>query len=249
MATTLPYSKGQIDRAGKVLRRALIGAEPLPSADELEEATAVVEAFRKAHRAPTVSARMGLKSCVASESLNVVDLSQRTKRMPTVVDKLRRMPTMKLSSMGDIGGCRAVFETQDEVTRVQERFVANSARRNGVDDAVRDYVQDPRSSGYRAVHVWTRYGGQRVEVQLRTRMQHDWARLVEDITVRTGINYKSGDGSDDVHRWLRLLSTAVSFEEAGQAWSSTFEQDYAVARVRAASCIAEEARARRESYG
>lgn len=249
MTIALPYSKGQIDGAGKVLRLALIGAETLPSADELEEATAVVEAFRRAHRAPTVSARMGLKSCVASESLSVVDLSQRTKRMPTVVDKLRRMPTMKLSRMGDIGGCRAVFETQDEVVRVQDRFMANSARRNGVDDDVRDYVQDPRSSGYRAVHVLTRYGGKRVEVQLRTRMQHDWARLVEDITVRTGIDYKSGEGSDDVHRWLRLLSTAVSFEEAGQAWSLGFEQDYAVARVRAASRIAVEARARRDSYG
>lgn len=192
---------------------------------------------------------MGLKSCVTSESLSVVDLSQRTKRMPTVVDKLRRMPTLKLSSMRDIGGCRAVFETQDEVIRVRDRFMANSARRNGADDAVRDYVQDPRSSGYRAVHVLTRYGGKRVEVQLRTRMQHDWARLVEDITVRTGIDYKSGDGSNDVHRWLRLLSTAASFEEAGQAWSLGFEQDYAVARVRAASRIAEEARARRESHG
>lgn len=244
MTGTLPYSKGQIDRAGKVLCRALTGEEPLPSTDELDEAAVVAEAFRKAHRAPAVSARMGLKSCIASEGLTVVEFSQRLKRMPTVVDKLRRLPNMRLSSMGDVGGCRAVFESQEEVARVQQRFMDNSAERNGSNDGLRDYVLEPRPSGYRAVHVLTSYGGRRVEVQLRTRMQHDWARLVEDITVRTGIAYKSGDGSQDVHRWLQLLSTAVSLEEAGVSWSRGFEQDYAVARVRAWERLDEETRRR-----
>ena len=247
MTSTLPYSKGEIDRAGKVLLRVLTGAEPLPSTDELDKAAVVAEAFRKAHRAPTVSARMGLKSCIASEGLTVVEFSQRLKRMPTVVDKLRRYQNMKLSSMRDVGGCRAVFESQKEVARVQQRFMDNSAERNGSDDGLRDYVLEPRPSGYRAVHVLTSYGGRRIEVQLRTRMQHDWARLVEDITVRTGIDYKSGDGSQDVHRWLRLLSTAVSFEEAGVSWSRGFEQDYAVTWVRAWSQL--EAETRRDAHG
>lgn len=243
------HSKGQIDRAGKTLRRALTRDEPLPLADDLAAASDIAEAFRKAHRASTVSARMGLKSCIASTGLEVIELSQRLKRLPTVIDKLRRLPTMKLSNMGDIGGCRAVFDTQEEVARVQERFMANSAERNGAEDTVRDYVTEPRESGYRAVHLWTRYGDRRIEVQLRTRMQHDWAMLVEDITVRTGTDYKSGGGSDDVHRWLQLLSAAASFEEAGLSWSSGFEQDYAVARLRAQLHLDAEVRIRRQRHG
>lgn len=154
---------------------------------------------------------------------------------------------MKLSSMRDVGGCRAVFESQEEVARVQQRFMDNSAERNGSDDGLRDYVLEPRSSGYRAVHVLTRYGGRRIEVQLRTRRQHDWAKLVEDTSVKTGIDYKSGDGSQDVHRWLQLLSAAAPFEEAGVPWSTGFEQDYAVARVRAWSQL--EAETGRDTHG
>ena len=177
MTSTLPYSKGRIDRAGKVLLRDLTGTEPLPSADELEEATVMAETFRRAHRLSMISARMGLRSCIDSEGLVVVELTQRLKRMPTVVDKLRRLSTMTLARIQDLGGCRAVFATQAEVATVQERFAANSLRRNGVEDTVRDYVTKPRDSGYRAVHLWTRYRGMRIEVQLRTQLQHAWAAV------------------------------------------------------------------------
>ena len=249
MTDALPYSKGRIDRAGKVLSRTLIGAEPLPSTDELAEAKAVAEAFRKAHRAPMVSARMSLQSCIGSEGLEVVELTQRLKRMPTVVDKLRRLPTMKLSSMQDIGGCRAVFATQAAVARVQERFMANSARRNGADDTVRDYVARPRDSGYRACHLWTRYGDRRVEVQLRTRVQHGWAKLVEDITALTGTDYKSGDGAHEVHAWLRLLSKVHELAETGLRTGKDFDQEYAEARKVAWSRIIDEVEGRERGHG
>lgn len=55
---------------------------------------------------------MGLRSCLTTEGLEL-DVSQRLKRLPTIEDKLRRLPRMDLSSMQDIGGCRAVLDTQD----------------------------------------------------------------------------------------------------------------------------------------
>ena len=249
MTRTLPYSKGHIDRAGKVLHRVLTGEEQLISADELTEAATVVEAFRAAHRTPMASARVGLRSCIDTEGLSAEELSQRLKRTPTVLDKLRRLPTMKLSSMQDIGGCRAVFAKQAEVERVQARFMRNSARRNGTDDTVRDYVKTPRSSGYRAVHLWTRYRGVRVEVQLRTRLQHVWATNVEDLTVLTGTDYKSGDGSDEVHAWLRLLSRSYAFAEAGVRPGTEFVRELAEASAAALSSIVREARRQERSHG
>ena len=169
---------------------------------------------------------MGLRSCVRTEGLETVEFGQRLKRMPTIVDKLRRLPTMKLSSMQDIGGCRAVFSTQAEIACVQERFMRNSLRRNGTDDAVSDYISKPRSSGYRGVHVLTRYDGRRIEVQLRTELQHKWAKLVELLVVVTGIDYKSGDGSDLVHRWLLNLSELGAVADAGQPSGEEFDEEY-----------------------
>lgn len=215
MATTLPYSKGQIDRAGRTLLRALLAREPLPSAAEQAEANVVLEAFRAAHRGPMDSVMDQLRSCIVTEGVVVLELSQRLKRTPTIVDKLRRIPTMKLSSLQDLGGCRAVFATQEEVERVQARFTTSSEARNGRPDTVRDYVTQPRDSGYRAVHLWTRYDGRRVEVQLRTLLQHAWAFNVENLSVVTGTDYKSGAGSSDVHAWLRLLSRSNASVEAG----------------------------------
>ena len=249
MTTTLPYSKGQIDRAGRTLRRALTGDEPRPSVGEVAEATAVAEAFRQAHRDPMLKARLDLRSCIEAEGLAEAELSQRLKRMPTVVDKLRRLPTMRLSNLHDLGGCRAVLATQAEVARVRERFMINSRMRNGVEDTVRDYVAGPRDSGYRAVHLWTRYRGWRVEVQLRTQLQHAWAAGVENLTALTGVDYKNGEGSLEVHAWLRLLSQSYAFADAGVRPDQDFQLEFAAATSTAIASIIQEASRREDSHG
>ena len=249
MTTTLPYSKGQIDRAGKTLRRALLAREPLPSEAEQAQATFVLEAFREAHRGSMDSVMDELRSSIVIEGLAVLELSQRLKRAPTIVDKLRRIPTMKLSSLQDLGGCRAVFATQDEVERVQARFMANSEARNGRPDTVRDYVAQPRDSGYRAVHLWTRYDSLRVEVQLRTQLQHAWAINVEKLSAATGIDYKSGAGSPDVHDWLRLLSRSNASAEAGVAMEQLHQLEFVEAGAAAMATIVREARRREAGDG
>ena len=243
------YTKGQIDRAGSVLRSVLTGVDPVPSAEELVQATVVAEEFRQAHRAPMVSAGMDLRSCIEAEGLAAAELGQRLKRMPTIVDKLRRLPTMKLSSLQDLGGCRAVLATQAEVARVQERFMISSKDRNGVEDTVRDYVARPRDSGYRAVHVWTRYRGLRIEIQLRTQLQHAWAAGVEDLTALTGVNFKSGDGALEVHAWLRLLSQSYAFADTGVRPGRVFQLEFAAATATALASIVREASRREDNHG
>jgi len=49
----------------------------------------------------------------------------------------------------------------------------------------RDYISDPRRSGYRGVHVIVGYDGRQIEVQLRTRVMHDWAIAVERLSLST----------------------------------------------------------------
>lgn len=100
-----------------------------------------------------------------------------------------------------------------------ERFCANSLRRNRRPDRIRDYVTSPKDSGYRAVHIYTRYHGRRIEVQLRTRGQDGWAKIVERLTTVTGIDLKSGDGPEEAHELLRKLSALFSMQQPGQPYA------------------------------
>ena len=161
-------SLGDVRRAGETLRGTQTGRGGTPPVEEVREAREIVEAYRSAHAVPLHAAYMGLRSCLATEGVDL-EVSRRLKRLPTIEDKLRRLPTMDLSSMQDLGGCRAVLYSQEQVRRVQERFCANSLRRNSRPDKIRDYVARSQDSGYRAIHIHTRYHGRRIEVQLRTR--------------------------------------------------------------------------------
>ena len=216
-------SLGDVRRAGEVLRQAQASQGSQPSIEEAREAREVVEAYRSAHAAPLHAAYMGLRSCLTTEGfygdIFDLDVSRRLKRLPTIEDKLRRLPTMDLSTMQDIGGCRAVLNTQEQVQRAVERFCANSLKRDRRPDRIRDYVAGPQDSGYRAIHIYTRYHGRRIEVQLRTREQDIWAKIVEDLTSKTGIDFKNGDGPDEVHDLLRRLSELLSQREPGQPYT------------------------------
>ncbi len=132
---------------------------------------------------------------------------------------------MDLSTMQDIGGCRAVLDTQEQVQRVVERFRRNSHRRNEQPDRIKNYVKSPRDTGYRAIHIYTRYHRRRIEVQLRTPGQDLWAKLVEDLTHITGIDVKNGDGPDEAHELLRKLAAFLSMSESGQLPAGSLVDD------------------------
>ena len=211
-------SLGNVKRAGKTLRRARATPGQASSLEEVRKARGVVEAYRSAHAVPLNAAYMGLRSCLRAEGFDL-DVSRRLKRLPTIEDKLRRLPWLDLSSMQDIGGCRAVLDTQEQVQRVVERFCANSLRRNQKSDTIKDYVVSPKPSGYRAVHIYTRYHNRRIEMQLRTRDQDSWAKLVEHLTNTTGIDFKNGEGPAEVHELLRELAEILSKREPDQPYA------------------------------
>jgi putative GTP pyrophosphokinase len=146
-----------------------------------------------------------------------VEVSQRLKRFPTILDKLRREPTMQLSTMQDIGGCRAVLGSCEEIRRVERRL-----QKNRPPLRYSDYISKPRKSGYRGVHVVVGYserdGTERaIEVQLRTRTMHEWAITVERLSGRLDVDLKSSRGPDQVLTLLGAISEAMAIEEAGEA--------------------------------
>jgi ppGpp synthetase/RelA/SpoT-type nucleotidyltranferase len=137
-------------------------------------------------------------------------VSQRLKRLPTILDKLVRQPNMALAVMQDIGGCRAILSNVEEVRRVQRRLVRNRPPRK-----VDDYIANPRASGYRGVHVIVVYDDRFIEVQLRTRVMHQWAVAVERLGGRIGEDLKSSQGPPQVLTLLEAISEAMAVEESG----------------------------------
>jgi ppGpp synthetase/RelA/SpoT-type nucleotidyltranferase len=138
-------------------------------------------------------------------------VSQRLKRIPTILDKLSREPKMELGRMADIGGCRAVLGDIDQVYAVLERY---RLRADG-DIKIKDYIVEPKPDGYRGIHVITKYDRRRIEVQLRTQVQHEWAFTVESVTSRYGLEIKTGGGPSAVREWFQAVSEAMAIEEHG----------------------------------
>ncbi len=80
-------STSQVKKAGRTLRR--WGRGESFSRDQVDDAVKIVQAFRRSHAAPLVTANNGLRSMVRTEGCRV-EVTQRLKRFVTIIDKLKR---------------------------------------------------------------------------------------------------------------------------------------------------------------
>jgi putative GTP pyrophosphokinase len=214
----MPLTTSRVNRAGKVLRDWQERNSLLLQTEEEREAYETLLAFRAAHATPLTKANNGIRSMLRTEGL-AIEVSQRLKRVITIIDKLGREPTMALSRMQDIGGCRAIVSSVEELRTVQQRLAKNRPPVR-----VTDYVVNPRSSGYRAVHVVVIYDERCIEVQLRTRLMHEWAVAVERLGGQMGDDLKSGRGPRQVLEWLETISKAMEMEDAGKTVDTSLMQ-------------------------
>ncbi len=137
-----------------------------------------------------------------------MSVAQRLKKFPTILDKLSKYPTMRLTEMEDIGGVRAVLPTQEAADEVSRRL-----RKNWKVHRYRDYVRRPKASGYRALHLIVIKQGVKLEVQIRTFLQDYWANQVEHDSRQLRVDYKSGKGQDAVHAYYVAMSELMAMRE------------------------------------
>jgi hypothetical protein len=149
-------------------------------------------------------------------------IAQRTKRLRSIAYKLGRQPTMKLTQMQDIGGCRAVVKSVLAVRRLDRFYTKESEIKHEL--ATRDdYIQSPRKSGYRGIHLVYRYfsdkkmgekyNGLKIETQLRSQYQHAWATTVETVGTFIGEALKSSSGPEDWQRFFALMGSVIALRE------------------------------------
>jgi len=182
--------------------------------DELVRAMTAVTWWRGLHTGPLTKVAANLRYHVAKEGGQIdgrIDVSQRLKRRPTMIDKLAREPQMNLTQMADIGGVRARLPSLAHVQAVSRRLA-----KTWTVVRTRDYVTHPKASGYRAIHHVVRRDGRLIEVQLRTVRQDAWANQVEDDGRDRGVGFKFGFGAPEVHAYYVVMAEAFEALDRGR---------------------------------
>lgn len=215
------FSKGEIDRAGKALIPWWKLEADAP--ENLGDLYAIVENWRTCHALPLLTFRMVLQGRAKRvESRPIPIIAQRLKRFSSTMNKLVREPTMKLSQMQDLGGCRAILSSVEAVEQLYQRY-RESPNLFGTELKCNDYIRNPKPDGYRGIHVVGRYNprsqknepwkGQRIEIQLRSQLQHVFATAVETVTTFTREPLKFGAGPGEWRRFFSLVGTAFAIRE------------------------------------
>jgi ppGpp synthetase/RelA/SpoT-type nucleotidyltranferase len=214
------FSRQQVNNAGEIL------IKPDASLLELEDALAIINNWRSSHSCPLQSIKMTLLAR-AKKIERAALIAQRIKRLRAIKVKLSRPENdkMMLSRMHDIGGCRAIMRTVsqvEELLKVYEIQTGKNRLRGGEAVKTYDYIKNPKPDGYRGVHLVRKYhsesprsrhkvfDGLRVEIQIRSRLQHAWATAVEAVDYFTGQALKSNLGEDSWKRFFALASSAFA---------------------------------------
>ncbi len=181
--------------------------------DELDHAWEVLTWWRSLHARPLSSVAANLRYHVGQEQGHVngrVEVTQRLKRLPTIVEKLER-ERGRVTQMHDIGGVRALLPSLRHVHALSRRL-----RKTWTIIRVRDYIAEPKSSGYRALHLIVERKGFAIEVQLRTIAQDVWANVVETQSREQGVGFKFGAGPAAVHAQFKAISDILAQFDRGE---------------------------------
>lgn len=225
------YSRSQVDRAGKSL------AGSANALFRQQNALDVLDNWRAAHNFPLNTFQIGLRKRsrrVDSDAL----VAQRLKRTPSIIRKLQRFPSMSLARMQDIGGCRAVVGSVGQVREVVRSYRESSIKHTLVNE--KDYIERPKTSGYRGVHLVYRYNSDRngtfnglqIEVQIRSQIQHCWATAVETVGTFLSQSLKSSEGEAEWLDFFVYTSSAFAYVEGTPPGLSAENEADILQRVR-----------------
>ncbi|MDR0955869.1 MAG: RelA/SpoT domain-containing protein [Candidatus Nomurabacteria bacterium] len=230
-------SNEALNRLGDILRNGKNDDEPYL------EALQNVNIWRKSHWYPMNTFQSTLRRKVKElfGAASVDDrpiVAQRLKRMPAIIDKLRRKQTndMSLSRMQDVGGLRAILDNCDDVYKLRDYYTCGNFSSYNLRE--KNYIRTPKEDGYRGIHLIfkynnihsrnngeaSKYRGLFIEIQIRTRLQHIWATAVETVGTMNGEKLKSDLGSAE---WLDFFCTMSKiFAVVEHQQTPTADMDY-----------------------
>ena len=203
------YTKSEINKAGKII------ADPFSTPKEREEALVILNNWRAAHAYPL----QVICSNLRQKNPNAI-VVQRLKRLESITGKIQRFPEMQLYKMQDLGGCRVIVDTIEQVYNAIDRYKFSRIRH--ILKREYNYIANPKESGYRSYHMVYQFHSESkdtynknmfIEIQFRTKLQHMWATAVEMMGIYTKSNLKSSQGDYDILRFFTLVSSLFAIEE------------------------------------
>jgi len=208
------YSRMQVNKAGEIL------IDSNSTDEETEWALTVINNWRTSHNFPLNTFQRRLRDIakkINSDSL----IAQRIKRLASIRLKLELQPNMKMSQMQDLGGCRAIMKDIQELDQMVEIYKHHSRGLKHTLHKEDDYITNPKNSGYRGVHLIYKYGSDkstdfkdmRIEIQIRTLLQHAWATAVETVGTFIKMPLKSSLGDAGWLRFFSLMGSAMAISE------------------------------------
>lgn len=220
------FSASAVNKAGRRI------GEGNPDIDDF----AIIENWRTSHAYILNTFQATLRNKSKGQDIIV---AQRLKRRPTIFGKLQRYPTMQLSRMHDIAGCRVIFPTIESLLayRTSIHRARFSHKRKASEEDRWNYLIHPKNSGYRGIHDVYEYkakvsggapwDGLALELQYRTQVQHAWSTAVEVASLITHSNPKFNQGSLELLDFFKASSEilARAFEGATSCFPSLSNSD------------------------
>jgi hypothetical protein len=199
------YSNKDVKRAGELIASNM--AWTVEADAKIREAFKIANSWRDAHALPMRSLRCSILSHMGHLGIKGISAA-RLKRMPAIRRKLIRIG-LSLNQLQDLGGCRAILDTMTDVRNLVQTLKEKIRHELRKED---NYIEEPKDDGYRSHHLilgfkgkneeQSVFDGRRIELQIRTRMQHSWATAVEAVGLFRGEELKNHSGSQE---WLRLF--------------------------------------------
>lgn len=191
----MALSNGQVTKLGDRLR----GNTDSPMTnDDL----ALLDEFRQTFSGIDEKAYIIIEDALGSSD-DWIATKRKRKTQQSIVDKLCRMPKLRLPQMQDIAGCRIVLTLGTQQANELNNLLLNAFTQQEwkVDSKERE------KDGYRAIHIIVKYDKQFYEIQLRTYAQDIWANLVETLSdEKNTLKYGGNEQEQIMMNQLKQLS-------------------------------------------
>lgn len=221
------YSKKQIDKAGKTIATIFTDPDNGVPVQEVNDAIKVLNNWRSSHAYPLEVIANNLR-----RNNPYAIVVQRLKRLDSIIGKIERFPDMSLYRMQDLGGCRVIVNTIDDVYNSVNKFKNSKVRH--IFKRENDYIQNPKESGYRSYHMVYQFQSDDndtynknilIEIQFRTKLQHIWATAVEMMGIFTKSQLKASIGNEDILRFFVLVSSLFAKRENKPICPNTIDNE------------------------
>lgn len=210
----MKYSGKKISKAGSIV---------LTSTDknEVNQVIDIINDWRSLHLPALDELQNSLLKLLKENKIRILSVSRRLKRLSSIINKLDRNPKSGLGTMQDIGGLRIVVSTMDTLEKAYKIIINNVPENFEFTKTPVNYINKPKdSSGYRSIHFVYKFhsknndiDGMKIELQLRTKLQHSWAMAVETAELITGTALKSSQGEEEWLTFFKVISSLFAIKE------------------------------------